>query len=165
MEKRNASDGGMEIVAALETWKDEVETRIARVGEDHERDEYAAVWAADAAVVDTTLREIVRALLGMYVPMGEADEDHAGDALASLVADATAVARAAGWTPRRQTLSSRLRTLVYRRDGYACVECAEDDITRLTIDHRVPVALGGGNDPGNLRTLCRDCNSRKGARL
>lgn len=35
----------------------------------------------------------------------------------------------------------------------------------LTVDHHVPIALGGGNDRDNLRVLCRSCNSRKGARF
>lgn len=48
-------------------------------------------------------------------------------------------------------------------DGFSCVECdAQED---LTVDHIVPVSRGGGNDPSNLRILCRPCNSRKGARL
>ena len=38
--------------------------------------------------------------------------------------------------------------------------------TRLfpTIDHIKPIALGGTNEPGNLRVICNSCNSRKGAR-
>ena len=33
--------------------------------------------------------------------------------------------------------------------------------TNLTVDHIVPKARGGTNDPENLRVLCRPCNSRK----
>jgi 5-methylcytosine-specific restriction endonuclease McrA len=34
----------------------------------------------------------------------------------------------------------------------------------LTVDHVVPVILGGAKfAESNLRTLCRSCNSRKGA--
>lgn len=88
-----------------------------------------------------------------------------GTVLTNLVSELRAIAIALGWEPQRETISSRVRTLVYRRDGYACVECAEDDITRLSIDHRIPVTLGGSNDTENLRTLCKRCNSSKGARL
>src|SRR5438552_3960763 len=35
----------------------------------------------------------------------------------------------------------------------------------LTIDHVHPLSLGGTNEDGNLQTLCRSCNSRKGAHL
>lgn len=33
--------------------------------------------------------------------------------------------------------------------------------TDLTVDHIVPKAAGGTNDPDNLQVLCRGCNSRK----
>jgi 5-methylcytosine-specific restriction protein A len=34
----------------------------------------------------------------------------------------------------------------------------------LTGDHIVPKKSGGGDDPRNVRVLCRACNSRKGAK-
>lgn len=37
----------------------------------------------------------------------------------------------------------------------ACCGTAGD----LTRDHIVPLAAGGTNHPGNIRTLCRPCNS------
>jgi hypothetical protein len=63
----------------------------------------------------------------------------------------------------RQPLDTDLRWRVFQRDGYACSACGSE--TDLTVDHIHPVALGGNNDPSNLRTLCRSCNSRKGASL
>ena len=55
------------------------------------------------------------------------------------------------------------REKVFARDSYTCVSCgATDD---LTLDHIVPISKGGGNSISNLQTLCRSCNSRKGARL
>ena len=42
-----------------------------------------------------------------------------------------------------------------------CVDCGAT--TDLTADHVVPLARGGRND-GQRQTLCRSCNSRKGAR-
>lgn len=92
------------------------------------------------------------------------DEDAAhGAALAAMTADLLDMARRLGWQPKRKPVSARRRTIVYRRDGYACVECGDDDVTQLTLDHRVPVLLGGTNSVDNLRTLCRSCNCRKGA--
>jgi hypothetical protein len=32
---------------------------------------------------------------------------------------------------------------------------------RLTVDHVVPIALGGTDEPGNLITACADCNTGK----
>jgi 5-methylcytosine-specific restriction endonuclease McrA len=57
-----------------------------------------------------------------------------------------------------------LRWRIFARDQHRCLICLRGgDQTDLTIDHIVPVSLGGDNDESNLRTLCRRCNSSKGA--
>lgn len=61
----------------------------------------------------------------------------------------------------RKPISSKVRWQIFQHDGYACVECGSNQ--DLTIDHRLPISRGGSNDPSNLQTLCRSCNSRKGA--
>lgn len=61
-------------------------------------------------------------------------------------------------------ISKRLRFEVLRRDNHACRycgACAPDVI--LTVDHVLPTALGGGDEPGNLATACKDCNAGKAA--
>lgn len=56
----------------------------------------------------------------------------------------------------------RLRFEVLRRDNHACRYCgATAPEAVMTIDHVVPVALGGDDQPSNLVTSCRDCNSGK----
>lgn len=61
-------------------------------------------------------------------------------------------------------VSKRLRYEILRRDNYQCRYCgASAPDTPLTVDHVVPVALGGSDDPGNLVTACRDCNAGKSA--
>jgi 5-methylcytosine-specific restriction endonuclease McrA len=55
-----------------------------------------------------------------------------------------------------------LRWEIFERDGYLCRRCGGR--RDLTIDHITPVIAGGTNDKSNLQTLCRTCNSHKGAR-
>lgn len=64
---------------------------------------------------------------------------------------------------RRAHISRTIRAEVYRRDGHACVECGTDE--HLSLDHIFPWSKGGSDEIENLRTLCRSCNSRKGARV
>lgn len=63
----------------------------------------------------------------------------------------------------RAPIPAKVRELVYSRDGFRCRECgtAQD----LSLDHIHPWSKGGSDHPENLQTLCRSCNSRKGARL
>jgi hypothetical protein len=64
----------------------------------------------------------------------------------------------------RKPVSKRLRFEVFRRDGFRCRYCglnAGETGAGLTIDHVVPVALGGANEPSNLVTACKDCNAGK----
>jgi len=59
-------------------------------------------------------------------------------------------------------VSKRLRYEILRRDNHACRYCgaAAPDV-KVTIDHVLPVALGGTDTPDNLVTACADCNSGK----
>ena len=61
-------------------------------------------------------------------------------------------------------LSKRLRYEVLRRDNHACRYCgAAAPEAKLTVDHVIPVALGGTDEPSNLVTACEPCNSGKSA--
>lgn len=62
----------------------------------------------------------------------------------------------------RRSIPANIRALVFARNGLRCVTCGSPD--NLTIDHITPVVDGGGDNQDNLQTLCRTCNSRKGAR-
>lgn len=61
----------------------------------------------------------------------------------------------------RPSIANTVRLHVYQRDEFACVICGETD--DLTLDHIVPYSHGGDDVPDNLRTLCRRCNTRRGA--
>lgn len=62
----------------------------------------------------------------------------------------------------RPPVSKRLRFEILRRDNYMCRYCGgtAPDV-KLTVDHVVPVALGGKTEPENLVTACADCNAGK----
>ena len=61
-------------------------------------------------------------------------------------------------------IPKRLRYEILRRDNHACRYCgAAAPDARLTVDHVIPVALGGTDEPSNLVTACEPCNSGKSA--
>lgn len=57
-------------------------------------------------------------------------------------------------------VSKRTRYEVLRRDQYRCRYCHSTE-NPLTVDHVIPVALGGTDDPSNLVAACKDCNAGK----
>lgn len=63
-------------------------------------------------------------------------------------------------------VSKRTRYEVLRRDNHACRYCGgiAPDV-KLTVDHVMPKALGGSDDPSNLVAACRDCNYGKASTM
>lgn len=51
-------------------------------------------------------------------------------------------------------------TAMCNRYGNRCLRCGRRDLP-LTVDHVVPLDLGGTNDISNLQPLCQPCNSSK----
>lgn len=47
--------------------------------------------------------------------------------------------------------------------GSPCAHCGSEN--KITIDHIIPLSLGGRHSIGNLQPLCLSCNSSKGAKL
>ena len=63
---------------------------------------------------------------------------------------------------RRGSIPKKMRNEIFQRDSFICQFCQEKfDATELTIDHLVPLALGGLDEMTNYVTCCRGCNGRK----
>lgn len=58
-----------------------------------------------------------------------------------------------------------MRLEVYERDAFMCGYCGKrKDASELTIDHVIPLALGGLDEITNYVTCCRSCNQVKAAK-
>ncbi|WP_367273728.1 HNH endonuclease [Nitrosomonas sp.] len=61
-----------------------------------------------------------------------------------------------------------IRYSVYERDKYTCQYCGlsygRDGAINLTVDHIVSKSTFGPSQADNLRTACKQCNSRKGTK-
>lgn len=64
--------------------------------------------------------------------------------------------------PKKAVIARTLSKAVFERDEYRCVRCGTH--LDLTCDHIVPESKGGETSLANLQTMCRSCNSKKGAR-
>lgn len=77
--------------------------------------------------------------------------------------------------PKAPPLTTLQRRAIYERDGGRCRYCGVavsfrrprpsilSDIRHAHVDHRIPRARGGQNDPGNLALACMHCNESKAA--
>jgi hypothetical protein len=124
------------------------------------------IFIGDATMVERIIERAVE--LGLL-----ADVEH-GDA--DFTARLTTYRAANG----RQAISRISRLAVFTRDGFTCQRCGwrapagegfdgshapRDEHRTLQVDHRIPVAHGGGNELENLQAMCAPCNQSKGARL
>ena len=63
----------------------------------------------------------------------------------------------------RRAVPANLRHQIFERDGFKCTACGSTE--NLAADHVIPFSKGGPTVIENLATLCRSCNSKKGARV
>lgn len=65
---------------------------------------------------------------------------------------------------KRTPITPRVRFEILKRDGFACQFCGmKAPEAYLQVDHIVPVAMGGTDDPNNLIAACWSCNNGKRA--
>ncbi len=60
----------------------------------------------------------------------------------------------------QRQIAYQVQWQVYRFAEFKCEYCGE--MRPLTIDHKIPVELGGTDEISNLAAACRPCNKRKG---
>jgi hypothetical protein len=64
----------------------------------------------------------------------------------------------------RYEISGAVQQKVWAADGFCCVYCGVAmGKAPLTVDHFIPLEMGGANDTSNYLTACRRCNKDKGA--
>jgi 5-methylcytosine-specific restriction endonuclease McrA len=61
----------------------------------------------------------------------------------------------------RKSVSRKIKSMY----GNMCLCCKNKNSTDITIDHIIPLSLGGNSQESNLQTLCRICNSLKGNKI
>jgi hypothetical protein len=61
----------------------------------------------------------------------------------------------------QRQISQSICWVVYKRDGYRCRYCGNDDVP-LTVDHLVLWEAGGPSVEANLVAACRRCNKARG---
>lgn len=73
------------------------------------------------------------------------------------------------WRSKYERINKRR---VFERDKWRCQLCGckvrrtkEWNTRQATIDHIVPIALGGEHSYANVQTACMECNSKKGATI
>lgn len=66
------------------------------------------------------------------------------------------------YTASFNTNKHKIRANLVKRDGYGCRHCHIHRAGEtLTIDHVVPISVGGSNALTNLQLLCRPCHEKK----
>lgn len=64
----------------------------------------------------------------------------------------------------RYEISGAVQQKVWAVDGFKCMYCgAKMGQSLMTIDHLIPLELGGENDVTNYLTSCKKCNKDKGS--
>lgn len=63
---------------------------------------------------------------------------------------------------KKEPIPAELRWRVWERDEFTCRNCGARQ--HLSVDHVIPESAGGPMTLDNLQTLCKRCNSSKGAK-
>ena len=138
------------------------------------RDEiHAHIWELDkllAGIVPALARDVFHILFGDRKFLLRFQEIVAKRVSNLLQADYPQVLEKDGVLQRTSRLPVWLKRGVFFRDQGTCQSCHKDlsGLVRVCndvqLDHIVPLARGGTNDPSNFQLMCEECNKAKGGR-
>lgn len=123
----------------------------------------AICWSAEYQTAGVIPREGLRIIANARSPRAAAEELVTAGLWEHPTVDTYRINPGCFSVDRDPRYGAGQRERIYERDGYRCVECGSED--DLTLDHIHPRSLAGNDSDANLRTLCRPCNSRKGAKV
>lgn len=123
----------------------------------------AICWSAQYQTSGIVPRQGLRVISGVRNPSGAAEELVTAGLWDHPSGDDYRITPGHYSIDRDPRYADGQRERIYERDGHRCVECGSGD--DLTLDHIYPRSLAGNDSDDNLRTLCRPCNSRKGAKV
>jgi len=67
---------------------------------------------------------------------------------------------------KKQSRHVNWRSLIFERDDNTCYICGKQFNSKdLEVDHIMPLSKGGSNSYHNLKTLCKECNRKKGSSI
>ena len=66
---------------------------------------------------------------------------------------------------KRKRLTTRQRLAIFEASGGRCASCSRKlgPADKWDIDHIIPLALGGADEPENMQVLCDWCHGKKTA--
>ena len=65
----------------------------------------------------------------------------------------------------QRAISGAIQQQIWARDGFRCMLCGQPmGKVQLTVDHWIPLELGGQDDAANYLAACRGCGKLKGSR-
>ena len=91
------------------------------------------------------------------------DDGKAQSTTYRLLFDDELAAASVGTLEPSHHIPAHVRAEVFARDANSCLYCGCELVgSERCIDHIIPRCRGGSDDPENLATACRSCNSQKG---
>lgn len=72
--------------------------------------------------------------------------------------------RLSKYQPLGRWIRNEKRLAIYLRDNFKCLFCGKDlagEVANITLDHIITKSAGGDNEPTNIFTACRSCNSSR----